>query len=242
MIEISGLHKWFDAELQVLRGIDLSIAESEVVVIIGASGSGKSTLLRCVCCLEDFQEGDITVDGTSVRTIAKHTGLRSEIGMVFQQFNLFPHMTVLQNLMLGPLKVQKREKSEVLKRALEMLDRVGISDKAHIYPGFLSGGQQQRVAIARALVMNPRVMLFDEPTSALDPEMIQEVLDVMKNLAKEGMTMMVVTHELNFARDVADRVIFLDGGVIAEQGPPDVIFTNPGEARTRAFIGKIINL
>ncbi len=241
MIEISGIHKWFGEKLHVLRGIDLTVAESEVVVVIGASGSGKSTLLRCVSCLEDFQDGDITVNGFSTTRIAKDAKLRSEIGMVFQQFNLFPHMTVMQNLTLGPCRVQKRNKEEVAETSLALLKRVGIEDKADVYPGMLSGGQQQRVAIARALAMTPQVMLFDEPTSALDPEMIQEVLEVMKGLAKEGMTMMVVTHELNFAREVADRVIFVDEGVIAEQGSPADVFSNPSEARTKAFLGKILN-
>jgi ABC-type polar amino acid transport system ATPase subunit len=242
VIEIAGLHKWFEKKLHVLRGIDLAVAEREVVVVIGASGSGKSTLLRCVCCLENFQKGGITVNGISVGAISKKPKLRSEIGMVFQQFNLFPHMTVMQNLTLGPCRVQKKTLQEARENALALLKRVGIGEKADEYPGTLSGGQQQRVAIARSLAMNPRVMLFDEPTSALDPEMIQEVLEVMKSLARDGMTMMVVTHELSFAKEVANRVIFLDEGVIAEQGTPDEIFGNPQRERTKAFLRKIVDL
>jgi ABC-type polar amino acid transport system ATPase subunit len=242
VIEIAGLHKWFDEKLHVLRGIDLAVEEREVVVVIGASGSGKSTLLRCVCCLEKFQQGSITIDGTPVHVISRNAKLRSEIGMVFQQFNLFPHMTVMQNLTLGPCRVQKKTLQEAQSNAFALLKRVGISEKVNEYPGTLSGGQQQRVAIARSLAMNPRVMLFDEPTSALDPEMIQEVLEVMKSLAKDGMTMMVVTHELSFAKEVANKVIFLDEGVIAEQGTPDEIFGAPRKERTRAFLRKIINL
>lgn len=241
MIKISGLQKTYNNDLHVLKGVSLNVAQSEVVVIIGPSGSGKSTLLRCVSCLEEFQQGNIEIDGIGIKQIMLSPKLRSEIGMVFQQFNLFPHMTVLQNLMLAPCHVQKRDRKEVHSTAIELLNRVGIADKANAYPNMLSGGQQQRVAIARALTMHPKVMLFDEPTSALDPEMIQEVLEVMKQLALEGMTMMVVTHELNFAREMANRVIFLDEGVIVEEGPPQKIFNSPEKARTQAFLGKIIH-
>ncbi len=239
MIEIRDLHKYF-GDLEVLKGIDLNIEAGEVVVIIGASGSGKSTLLRCINRLEDLTSGTIIVDGMDVN--AKDTDIntvRTEAGMVFQQFNLFPHMTALQNVTLGPLKVRRMKRAEAEKLGRELLDKVGLADKAKVYPDQLSGGQKQRVAIARSLSLKPRVMLFDEPTSALDPELVGEVLEVMKQLAREGMTMVVVSHEMGFARDVADRVIFLDEGVILEQNTPQEFFDNPRFERTRTFLGKV---
>ena len=239
MIEIKGLKKSF-GDLHVLKGIDLHIDEREVVVIIGPSGSGKSTLLRCINFLEEPTGGTITVDGIPLDSDANINKVREEVGMVFQRFNLFPHMTVLDNITLAPLKVRKMEKSRAEQTAQDLLDRVGLGDKADAYPNQLSGGQQQRVAIARALAMNPKVMLFDEPTSALDPEMVGEVLDVMQRLAERGMTMVVVTHEMGFAREVGTRLLFVDGGYIVEQGPPKEIFENPKEERTRAFLSKIL--
>ena len=239
MIEIKGLKKSF-GDLHVLKGIDLHIDEREVVVIIGPSGSGKSTLLRCINFLEEPTGGTITVDGIPLDSEANINKVREEVGMVFQRFNLFPHMTVLDNITLAPLKVRKMEKSRAEQTAQDLLDRVGLGDKAGAYPNQLSGGQQQRVAIARALAMNPKVMLFDEPTSALDPEMVGEVLDVMQRLAESGMTMIIVTHEMGFAREVGTRLLFVDGGYIVEQGPPKEIFENPKEERTRAFLSKIL--
>lgn len=239
MISIKQVHKKF-GQLHVLKGIDLEIAEREVVVIIGPSGSGKSTLLRCINYLEEPTDGQIVVDGIPLTNESSINAVRAEVGMVFQRFNLFPHMTVLQNIMLAPLKVRKASQSEAEETARALLQKVGLSDKASAYPEQLSGGQQQRVAIARALAMKPKVMLFDEPTSALDPEMIKEVLDVMKTLANEGMTMVVVTHEMGFAREVGDRVIFMDEGRIVEAGTPDQIFTNAKEERTQAFLSKIL--
>ncbi|NLC70225.1 MAG: amino acid ABC transporter ATP-binding protein, partial [Desulfuromonadaceae bacterium] len=233
MIEIKNLHKYFGT-LEVLKGIDLVIEQGEVVVIIGASGSGKSTLLRCINRLEEFTSGDIVVDGYSLSDKSTDINMiRTEAGMVFQQFNLFPHMTALQNVTLGPLKVRRMKSAEANELGMELLRKVGVEDKAKVYPDKLSGGQKQRVAIARSLALRPKVMLFDEPTSALDPELVGEVLEVMKNLAREGMTMVVVTHEMAFAREVADRVIFIDNGVILEQAPPDEFFSNPKFERTR---------
>jgi len=239
MIDVKNLHKKF-GKLHVLQGIDLYIREKEVVVIIGPSGSGKSTLLRCINFLEEPNEGEIVVDGIPLNNTANINTVRAEVGMVFQRFNLFPHLTVLQNICLAPMKVRNISTVEAQKNAMELLAKVGLSDKAFAYPEQLSGGQQQRVAIARALAMHPKVMLFDEPTSALDPEMIKEVLDVMKKLANEGMTMAVVTHEMGFAREVGDRVIFMDEGKIVEEGTPNEIFTNAREERTRGFLSKIL--
>ena len=239
MIKIKNLKKSF-GDLKVLRGIDLNISEREVVVIIGPSGSGKSTLLRCINFLEIPTEGTIEVDGIKMDSDENINKVREEVGMVFQKFNLFPHMTVLDNITLAPMKVRKisREKAEIT--AQELLERVGLGDKSFSYPNQLSGGQQQRVAIARALAMNPKVMLFDEPTSALDPEMVGEVLDVMKKLAESGMTMVIVTHEMGFAREVGTRLLFVDGGFIIEQGKPKEIFENPREERTKLFLSKIL--
>ncbi|HXF84323.1 MAG TPA: amino acid ABC transporter ATP-binding protein [Anaerolineales bacterium] len=235
------VHKWFDS-FHVLKGINLSIKKGEVVVIFGPSGSGKSTFIRCINHLEEHQRGQIIVDGVEltndIRNIEK---IRSEVGMVFQQFNLFPHLTVMQNITLAPIWVRKWSKDKAEKVAMELLERVGIPEQAHKYPGQLSGGQQQRVAIARALAMQPKIMLFDEPTSALDPEMIKEVLDVMIELAKSGMTMLVVTHEMGFARAVADRMFFFDQGQIVESGTPDEIFRNPKEERTKLFLSQILS-
>jgi polar amino acid transport system ATP-binding protein len=239
MISIKQVHKKF-GQLHVLKGIDLEISEREVVVIIGPSGSGKSTLLRCINYLEEPTDGQITVDGIPLTGESSINAVRAEVGMVFQRFNLFPHMTVLQNIILAPMKVRKLKTVEAEEAALALLQKVGLSDKAHAYPEQLSGGQQQRVAIARALAMKPKVMLFDEPTSALDPEMIKEVLDVMKTLANEGMTMAVVTHEMGFAREVGDRVIFMDEGRIVEVGTPEQIFSAAREERTQAFLSKIL--
>ncbi len=240
MIDVRQLKKSFGS-LQVLKGIDVHIREGEVVVVIGPSGSGKSTFLRCLNLLEDFDEGEIIIDGINLK--AKDTNLnkvREEVGMVFQRFNLFPHMTVLNNITLAPMKVRKwpREKAEA--KAMELLTKVGLQDKAHVYPDSLSGGQAQRVAIARALAMEPKIMLFDEPTSALDPEMVGEVLSVMKQLANEGMTMVVVTHEMGFAREVGDRVLFMDGGYIVEEGKPEDLFDHPQHERTKAFLSKVL--
>ncbi len=239
MIDIKGLYKAF-GDNEVLKGIDLSIKEKEVVVIIGPSGSGKSTLLRCMNYLEEPTAGDITVDGIQLNSESNINKVREEVGMVFQRFNLFPHMTVLENIVLAPVKVRGVSKQEAVQTAKALLDRVGLSDKADAYPEQLSGGQQQRVAIARALAMKPKVMLFDEPTSALDPEMVNEVLDVMKALAKEGMTMVVVTHEMGFAREVGDRLLFVDEGRIIEQGDPEAVFEHPQEERTKLFLSKVL--
>ena len=239
MIEIKGLRKAFGAD-EVLKGIDLSIAEKEVVVIIGPSGSGKSTLLRCMNHLEEPTAGEVVVDGITLSSEANINKVREEVGMVFQRFNLFPHMTVIENIMLAPMKVKHVEKGEAEKTARELLARVGLAEKADAYPDNLSGGQQQRVAIARALAMRPKVMLFDEPTSALDPEMVGEVLDVMRALAREGMTMVIVTHEMGFAREVGDRLLFVDEGRIIESGVPREVFENPKEERTRSFLSKVL--
>lgn len=239
MIDIKDLHKSF-GKLDVLKGIDLQVAEKEVVVIIGPSGSGKSTLLRCINYLEEPTRGNITVDGIALDNVANINKVREEVGMVFQRFNLFPHMTVLENIMLAPMKVRHATKTEAMETAKALLTKVGLEDKIHAHPGQLSGGQQQRVAIARALAMKPKIMLFDEPTSALDPEMVKEVLDVMKELAREGMTMVVVTHEMGFAREVASRLLFVDDGRIIEQGNPREVFENPQEERTKIFLSKIL--
>ena len=239
MIQITNLHKKF-GNLHVLKGVNLTIAEQEVLVIIGPSGCGKSTLLRCMNFLEEPTGGTVAIDGVVLVNDASINEVRKEVGMVFQRFNLFPHMTVLENLMLAPMKVRGIGKEEAEATAKKYLEKVGMADKANNYPEQLSGGQQQRVAIARALCMKPKVMLFDEPTSALDPEMINEVLDVMKTLANEGMTMVVVTHEMGFAREVGDRVIFLSEGNILEEGTPDEIFFHAKEERTKSFLSKIL--
>lgn len=239
MIDIKNLHKSF-GDHEVLKGIDLHINPQEVVVIIGPSGSGKSTLLRCMNLLEVPTSGSVVVDGMDLTGDADINKAREEIGMVFQRFNLFPHMTVLKNITLAPMKVRNVSREEAEKTAQELLERVGLGDKADAYPPQLSGGQQQRVAIARALAMKPKVMLFDEPTSALDPEMVNEVLDVMKSLANDGMTMAVVTHEMGFAREVGDRLLFVDGGTIIEQGDPREVFENPKEERTKLFLSKVL--
>ncbi|MCI6085646.1 MAG: amino acid ABC transporter ATP-binding protein [Selenomonas sp.] len=239
MIDIENLHKSF-GDAHILKGIDLHIKEKEVVVIIGPSGSGKSTLLRCINFLEVPTEGSIAVDGIVLDGETNINDVRKEVGMVFQRFNLFPHMTVLENIMLAPMKVRKIAAAEAEETAKQLLARVGLADKAASYPAQLSGGQQQRVAIARALAMKPKVMLFDEPTSALDPEMVGEVLDVMKSLAEEGMTMVIVTHEMGFAREVGDRVLFVDGGKILEQGTPEDVFNHPKEKRTQDFLSKVL--
>ena len=239
MIEIKGLRKAFGAD-EVLKGIDLSIAEKEVVVIIGPSGSGKSTLLRCMNHLEEPTAGEVVVDGITLSSEANINKVREEVGMVFQRFNLFPHMTVLENIMLAPMKVKHVARDAAEKTARELLMRVGLAEKADAYPDNLSGGQQQRVAIARALAMHPKVMLFDEPTSALDPEMVGEVLDVMRALANDGMTMVIVTHEMGFAREVGDRLLFVDEGRIIESGVPREVFEHPKEERTRSFLSKVL--
>lgn len=241
MIQIENLHKSFGS-LEVIKGVDLHVKTGEVVCIIGPSGSGKSTVLRCINRLEKPTSGRIIVDGHDI--MAKATNIntvRAEAGMVFQQFNLFPHMTVLENVTLGPIKVRSMAKKESQTLGLSLLDKVGLIEKADAFPEQLSGGQKQRVAIARSLALQPKVILFDEPTSALDPELVGEVLEVMKQLAHEGMTMVVVTHEMGFAREVADRVIFIDQGKIQEQGPPDQFFTNPKNERLKEFLGMVIS-
>ena len=240
MIKIEGLHKRF-GKLHVLKGIDLEVRQGEVVCVIGPSGSGKSTLLRCINRLEPPTEGVVTVAGKQVPSGGKALDqVREELGMVFQRFNLFPHKTALENVTVGPIKVRKLDTASANELGLRLLEKVGLADKANAYPAHLSGGQQQRVAIARALAMQPKAMLFDEPTSALDPEMVGEVLEVMKALASEGMTMIVVTHEMGFAREVAHRVIFMDEGRIVEQGAPEQIFREPREERTRSFLRKVL--
>ena len=240
MIQIKSLHKSFGT-LEVLKGIDLEIAQGEVTVIMGPSGSGKSTLLRCINLLEDITSGTVIVDGHDVRDKKTNINfIRTEAGMVFQQFNLFPHMTALGNVTLGPIKVRKMSRSEARKLGRDILAKVGLSDKTNVYPDHLSGGQKQRVAIARSLALRPKVMLFDEPTSALDPELVGEVLEVMKQLGREGMTMVVVTHEMSFAREVADRVIFMDEGLIIEENIPEEMFTNPQHERTKSFLRKVL--
>ncbi|OIQ58809.1 glutamine transport ATP-binding protein GlnQ [Moorella thermoacetica] len=240
LIEVKDLHKSFGS-LEVLRGINCNIDEKEVVVVIGPSGSGKSTFLRCLNLLEVPTRGEVIIDGTSLTDSRTNiNAVRQEVGMVFQRFNLFPHKTVLENITLAPIKVRHLPETEAEKLARELLARVGLSDKAGAYPEQLSGGQQQRVAIARALAMRPKIMLFDEPTSALDPEMVGEVLAVMKDLARDGMTMVVVTHEMGFAREVGDRVLFMDEGLILEEGTPAQLFNNCQNPRTRAFLSKIL--
>jgi len=240
IIELDHVYKWF-GEFQVLTDISLQIKRQEVVVICGPSGSGKSTLIRTINRLEEHQRGRIVVDGTELNKDVKNIErIRREVGMVFQQFNLFPHLTVLDNIQLAPLWVRRMPKADAEQIARDLLTRVGIPDQAEKFPGQLSGGQQQRVAIARSLAMQPKIMLFDEPTSALDPEMIKEVLDVMRELAQQGMTMVVVTHEMGFAREVADRMIFMDGGLIVEEAPPATFFSNPREERTRLFLSQIL--
>ncbi len=239
IIQIQNLHKHF-GETAALNGVDLVVHQGEVVVIIGPSGSGKSTLLRCINRLETFQTGSVIVDEIPLTTAENINAIRTEVGMVFQSFNLFPHLTVLENVTLAQKVVRKRTKAEANAIAYELLEKVGIPEKCQGYPGQLSGGQQQRVAIARALAMNPKIMLFDEPTSALDPEMIQEVLDVMLQLAKEGMTMVVVSHEMGFARAAADRAVLMDEGLIIEQAVPDVLFSQPTQERTKRFLSKIL--
>ncbi len=234
------VHKWFD-DFHVLKGISLTVRRGEVLVIFGPSGSGKSTFIRTINRLEDHQRGDIIVDGIELTDDLRNIeAIRSEVGMVFQSFNLFPHLKVIDNITLAPIWVRKWRKDKAEKIAMELLERVGIPEQAQKYPGQLSGGQQQRVAIARALAMQPKVMLFDEPTSALDPEMIKEVLDVMKELARSGMTMLVVTHEMGFAREVADRMVFFDGGRIVEEGTPAQIFSHPQQERTKLFLEQIL--
>ncbi|GEM87090.1 amino acid ABC transporter ATP-binding protein [Meiothermus granaticius] len=240
IIQIKGLNKWF-GRLHVLREVNLEVAAGEKLVIVGPSGSGKSTLIRCINRLEEFQQGEVVVDGIPLSSAKNLEAVRREVGMVFQQFNLFPHMTVLHNVTLAPCKVRGWSLEKAERKAQELLERVGIADQARKYPAQLSGGQQQRVAIARALAMEPKIMLFDEPTSALDPEMVGEVLDVMRGLAESGMTMLVVTHEMGFARDVADRVIVMDQGQILEQASPEVIFQNPAHERTRVFLQRVLH-
>jgi general L-amino acid transport system ATP-binding protein len=240
MIEARAVEKWYPNGFHALRGVDLRVHQGEVVVIMGPSGSGKSTFLRTFNALEDFQQGSIVVDGIALNNdLRQIDAVRREVGMVFQQFNLFPHLSVLENLTLAPVLVRKLSKQAVQRRALELLDRVGIAEQAHNYPGQLSGGQQQRVAIARSLCMEPRIMLFDEPTSALDPEMVQEVLEVMQGLAHDGMTMVVVTHEVRFARQVAHRVVLMDAGVVVEIAPPQQFFSNPQHERSKQFLRQI---
>ena len=240
MIEARGVEKWYPNGFHALRGVDLCVHQGEVVVIMGPSGSGKSTFLRTFNAMEDFQKGSIVVDGIEISDdLRRIDAIRREVGMVFQQFNLFPHLTVLDNLTLAPVKVRKRPKAEVERQALELLERVGIAEQAHKFPGQLSGGQQQRVAIARSLCMEPRIMLFDEPTSALDPEMVQEVLAVMQELARDGMTMVVVSHEVRFARQVASRVVLMADGEVVEVAPPQQFFTNPQHERSKQFLSQI---
>jgi ABC-type polar amino acid transport system ATPase subunit len=240
LVELRGIHKSFGDNV-VLAGVDLLVDRGEVIVIAGPSGSGKSTMLRCVNGLEIADRGEITFDGRPVKPGKGLSALRAEIGFVFQQFHLFPHMSVLDNITLAPIKVKGVARDAARTRGEELLERVGIAEKAHQFPAELSGGQQQRVAIARALAMDPKLMLFDEPTSALDPEMIREVLDVMRDLAREGMTMLVVTHEMGFAREVCDRLVFIDGGLIVEEGPPAEFFANAQSERAREFVDKIIH-
>jgi polar amino acid transport system ATP-binding protein len=240
VIKVTDLNKKF-GKLHVLKGINTEISKGEVVVVIGPSGSGKSTFLRCLNLLEEPSSGEIVFEGISITDKATNINrLREKMGMVFQQFNLFPNMTILENITLSPIKVKKLSKEEAEKIAYSLLKRIGLEDKAKAYPSQLSGGQKQRIAIARALAMSPDVMLFDEPTSALDPEMVGEVLDVMKKLASEGMTMIVVTHEMGFAREVGDRVLFMDDGIILEEGTPEEIFKNPQQARTQDFLRKVL--
>jgi len=241
MIKIENLHKYF-GKLEVLKGIDYEIQEKQVVCVIGPSGSGKSTFLRCINMLEEVTDGAIYIENVKVNEPKTNiNAIRAEVGMVFQQFNLFPHMNVIDNVTMAPMQIRKMNRADAEQLGHELLKKVGLDSKAYNYPEQLSGGQQQRVAIARALAMKPKAILFDEPTSALDPEMVKEVLDVMKNLAAEGMTMIVVTHEMGFAREVGDRVVFMDGGFIVEEGTPDEIFGNPQNERTKAFLGKVLS-
>ncbi|MGY1603853.1 amino acid ABC transporter ATP-binding protein [Geodermatophilus sp. SYSU D00815] len=241
MVRLTGVNKWF-GDLHVLQDVDLTIERGEVIVVIGPSGSGKSTLIRTVNRLEAIQQGEITIDGEPLPAEGRELArLRSDVGMVFQSFNLFAHKTILQNVTLGPVKVRGQRRADAEKRARELLDRVGVGAQADKYPAQLSGGQQQRVAIARALAMDPKIMLFDEPTSALDPEMINEVLDVMTSLARDGMTMVVVTHEMGFARRAANRVVFMDGGRIVESADPETFFTSPRSERAQDFLSKILH-
>ncbi|MCQ2474463.1 MAG: amino acid ABC transporter ATP-binding protein [Clostridia bacterium] len=240
VIKVENLQKSFGKN-HVLKGISTEIKKGEVVVIIGASGSGKSTFLRCLNCLEDPTGGNIYFDGVDIADTSVDINIhRQKMGMVFQQFNLFPHMTIMRNMTIAPMKLLKMSKEEAEAKALELLDRVGLKDRANDYPSMLSGGQKQRIAIVRALAMNPQVMLFDEPTSALDPEMVGEVLDVMKKLANEGMTMVIVTHEMGFAKEVASRVVFIDDGVIAEENAPAEFFSNPQNPRLKEFLSKVL--
>ena len=240
MIEVKGLHKWY-GDFHVLKDINQTVEAGEVLVICGPSGSGKSTFIRCINRLEEYQKGQIIVDGRDIRDKdVDVNSLRAEIGIVFQQFNLYPHLSVLKNVTLAPVKVRGMDKKEAEELGLSLLDRVGIHEQAHKYPAELSGGQQQRVAIARGLAMQPKVMLFDEPTSALDPEMINEVLNVMKDLAREGKTMLCVTHEMGFAREVADRVLFMDFGEVVEENTPSEFFKNPQHERTKLFLNEIL--
>lgn len=240
MIEIKNVHKKF-GNLHVLKGISLSIEDGEVISIIGPSGSGKSTLLRCINLLEVPSEGSIKIDGEEITNPKSDVmKLRQKVGMVFQHFNLFPHMTVLDNMIYAPVKVKKMNKEEAEKKSIELLKKVGLDDKINVYPGKLSGGQKQRAAIARALAMEPETLLFDEPTSALDPEMVKEVLEVIKDLSKTGITMALVTHEMNFAREVADRICFLDGGILMEDAPPAEFFANPKTERAKEFLDKVL--
>ncbi len=240
MIKVTGLKKSF-GELEVLKGIDQHIKKGEKVVVIGPSGSGKSTFLRCLNLLETPTEGEILIEGERITDPKTNVNIiREKMGMVFQQFNLFPHLSIMENITLAPIKVKKMHKEEAVKRGTELLKRVGLADKADAYPSQLSGGQQQRIAIARALAMDPDIMLFDEPTSALDPEMVGEVLAVMKDLADAGMTMVVVTHEMGFAREVASRVLFMDGGFVVEEGVPSELFSNPQNERTKSFLSKVL--
>ena len=240
IIELKSVNKWFD-KFQVLKDIDLEVAPQEKIVICGPSGSGKSTLIRCINRLEEHQKGTIVVDGNELSENTKNIeAIRAEVGMVFQQFNLFPHLSILDNCTLAPIWVKKMPKKQAEELALDQLKKVQIDDQAHKFPGQLSGGQQQRCAIARALCMEPKIMLFDEPTSALDPEMIKEVLDVMKELAKSGMTMIVVTHEMGFAKEVADRVMLFDEGMLVEENTPEEFFNNPKSDRTKLFLSQIL--
>lgn len=241
MIKVKNLHKKFE-DLEVLNGIDEHITQGEVVVVIGPSGSGKSTFLRCLNLLEKATEGEIYVDDELITAPKVNVNrVRQKMGMVFQQFNLFPHLTIMENITLAPVLLKKMSKEEAVKRGRELLERVNLGEKAGAYPAQLSGGQKQRVAIARALAMDPEIMLFDEPTSALDPEMVGEVLDVMKDLAKSGMTMVIVTHEMGFAREVASRVLFIDQGVVMESGTPDEVFNHPQNERTKNFLSKVLS-
>ncbi|MDJ0577339.1 MAG: amino acid ABC transporter ATP-binding protein [Xenococcaceae cyanobacterium MO_234.B1] len=241
MIVAKDIEKWYDNNFHVLRGVNLNVKTQEVVVIMGPSGSGKSTFIRTFNALEPYQKGSITIDGIELsRDLKNIEAIRREVGMVFQQFNLFPHLKVLDNVSLAPIWVRKWSKSKAEEIAMQLLEKVGILEQAYKYPGQLSGGQQQRVAIARALAMQPKIMLFDEPTSALDPEMIREVLDTMRNLAESGMTMVCVTHEVGFAREVADRVVFMDEGIIVEIATPEDFFNNPQEERTKKFLSQIL--